>query len=81
MQINKNKLNWIQLKWSGIDLERKLLKPIAFGKENPIYEFDWTKDPMEYEGRRILNEFNHPLVSLAETMDGGADKAAELASK
>lgn len=35
-------------KWSGIDLERKLLKPIAFGKENPIYEFDWTKDPMEY---------------------------------
>ena len=33
------------------------------------------------EGRRILSEFNHPLVSLAETMDGGADKAAELANK
>ena len=31
------------------------------------------------EGRRILNEANHPLVTLAETMDGGADKAAELA--
>jgi succinyl-CoA synthetase beta subunit len=33
------------------------------------------------EGRRILAEYNHPLVSLAETMDGGADKAAELANK
>jgi succinyl-CoA synthetase beta subunit len=33
------------------------------------------------EGRRILNEANHPLVTLAATMDEGADKAAELASK
>ncbi len=33
------------------------------------------------EGRRILSEFNHPLVSLADTMDGGADKAAQLANK
>ncbi|GAB3800882.1 ADP-forming succinate--CoA ligase subunit beta [Humibacter antri] len=32
------------------------------------------------EGRRILNDYNHPLVTLAETMDQGADKAAELAS-
>ncbi|WP_182111956.1 MULTISPECIES: ADP-forming succinate--CoA ligase subunit beta [unclassified Actinotalea] len=31
------------------------------------------------EGRRILAEAAHPLVTLAETMDGGADKAAELA--
>ena len=31
------------------------------------------------EGRRILAEANHPLVTLAETMDAGADKAAELA--
>ncbi|WP_258726177.1 ADP-forming succinate--CoA ligase subunit beta [Cellulomonas sp. NS3] len=31
------------------------------------------------EGRRILAEAGHPLVTLAETMDGGADKAAELA--
>ena len=31
------------------------------------------------EGRRILSEANHPLVVLAETMDSGADKAAELA--
>ncbi|NCT89591.1 ADP-forming succinate--CoA ligase subunit beta [Cellulomonas sp. APG4] len=31
------------------------------------------------EGRRILAEANHPLVTLAETMDGGADKAAALA--
>jgi len=30
-------------------------------------------------GRKILNDYNHPLVSLAETMDGGADKAAALA--
>ncbi len=33
------------------------------------------------EGRRILAEAAHPLVSLATTMDDGADKAAELASK
>jgi succinyl-CoA synthetase beta subunit len=31
------------------------------------------------EGRRILTEAAHPLVSLADTMDDGADKAAELA--
>ena len=32
------------------------------------------------EGRRILNDAAHPLVTLAETMDEGADKAAELAN-
>ena len=32
------------------------------------------------EGRRILAEANHPLVTLAATMDEGADKAAELAN-
>ena len=32
------------------------------------------------EGRRILAEANHPLVTLAATMDSGADKAAELAA-
>jgi len=32
------------------------------------------------EGRRILNEANHPLVVQAATMDEGADKAAELAN-
>ncbi len=31
------------------------------------------------EGRKILSEYNHPLITLAETMDGGADRAAELA--
>jgi succinyl-CoA synthetase beta subunit len=31
------------------------------------------------EGRKILSEYNHPLVTLEETMDGGADKAAALA--
>ena len=33
------------------------------------------------EGRRILDEADHPLVTLVDTMDGAADKAAELASK
>jgi succinyl-CoA synthetase beta subunit len=33
------------------------------------------------EGRRILDEANHPLVSLVDTMDGAADRAAELASQ
>ncbi len=31
------------------------------------------------EGRRILNDANHPLVTQVDTMDGAADKAAELA--
>ncbi len=33
------------------------------------------------EGRAILRAANNPLVTLADTMDEGADKAAELASK
>ncbi len=33
------------------------------------------------EGRRILKEANHPLVEQAETMDGAAARAAELAAK
>jgi len=33
------------------------------------------------EGRAILTAANHPLVTLATSMDDGADKAAELASK
>jgi succinyl-CoA synthetase beta subunit len=33
------------------------------------------------EGRRILNDANHPLVTLVDTMDGAADRAAELAAK
>ncbi|HOW93131.1 MAG TPA: ADP-forming succinate--CoA ligase subunit beta [Mycolicibacterium fallax] len=32
-------------------------------------------------GRKILADANHPLVIQAETMDAGADKAAELANK
>ncbi len=28
------------------------------------------------EGRRILNEAAHPLVTLVDTMDGAADRAA-----
>jgi succinyl-CoA synthetase beta subunit len=32
------------------------------------------------EGRAILAEANHPLVTVVDTMDGGADKAAELAA-
>jgi len=33
------------------------------------------------EGRRILHDAGHPLVTLVDTMDGAADRAAELASK
>ena len=33
------------------------------------------------EGRRILNEANHPLVQQVDTMDGAAARAAELAAK
>jgi succinyl-CoA synthetase beta subunit len=32
------------------------------------------------EGRRILNEANHPLVEQVDTMDGAAKRAAELAA-
>jgi len=32
------------------------------------------------EGRRILDDANHPLVTMVDTMDGAADRAAELAS-
>ena len=32
------------------------------------------------EGRRILAAANHPLVTVVDTMDGAADKAAELAN-
>ncbi|MDT5097477.1 MAG: succinyl-CoA synthetase beta subunit, partial [Mycobacterium sp.] len=33
------------------------------------------------KGRAILEELNHPLVTVVDTMDGAADKAAELADK
>ncbi len=33
------------------------------------------------EGRRILEEAGHPLVTLVDTMDGAADKAAQLAAQ
>jgi succinyl-CoA synthetase beta subunit len=32
------------------------------------------------EGRRILNEANHPLVTQVDSMDEAADRAAQLAS-
>jgi succinyl-CoA synthetase beta subunit len=32
------------------------------------------------EGRAILADFNHPLVTVVATMDEAADKAAELAN-
>jgi succinyl-CoA synthetase beta subunit len=32
------------------------------------------------EGRRILQQADHPLVTLVDTMDGAADRAAELAN-
>ncbi len=33
------------------------------------------------EGRRILADYNHPLVTVVATMDDAADKAAELANR
>ena len=33
------------------------------------------------EGREILAKANHSLVTTVDSMDGGADKAAELAAK
>ncbi|RZQ64018.1 ADP-forming succinate--CoA ligase subunit beta [Amycolatopsis suaedae] len=33
------------------------------------------------EGRKILADANHPLVTLVDTMDNAADKAAELAAR
>ncbi|GAA1693033.1 ADP-forming succinate--CoA ligase subunit beta [Glycomyces endophyticus] len=33
------------------------------------------------EGRQILADANHPLITVVETMDAAADKAAELANK
>ena len=32
-------------------------------------------------GRQILADYNHPLVTVVETMDEAADKAAELANR
>jgi succinyl-CoA synthetase beta subunit len=32
------------------------------------------------KGRAILEELDHPLVTQVDTMDGAADKAAELAN-
>ncbi len=32
------------------------------------------------EGRRILDDADHPLVTLVDTMDGAADRAAQLAT-
>jgi succinyl-CoA synthetase beta subunit len=32
------------------------------------------------QGRLILNDYNHPLVTVEATMDGAARKAAELAA-
>jgi succinyl-CoA synthetase beta subunit len=33
------------------------------------------------KGRQILDDLDHPLVTQVDTMDGAADKAAELAAK
>jgi succinyl-CoA synthetase beta subunit len=33
------------------------------------------------EGRRILTEADHPLVTILDTMDGAAERAAELAAR
>ncbi|MFM8897203.1 MAG: succinate--CoA ligase subunit beta, partial [Actinomycetales bacterium] len=32
------------------------------------------------EGRRILNDAQHPLIEIVDTMDGAARRVAELAA-
>ena len=53
----------------------------AFNEIKPTVPFvvrlDGTNDE---EGRRILAEANHPLVTVVDTMDGAARRAAELAA-
>ncbi|MET0454809.1 MAG: hypothetical protein ABW137_23465, partial [Mycobacterium sp.] len=63
----------------AIDAEIPLLVVITEGIPVQDSAYAWAYNVEE--GRRILDEANHPLVIQADTMDAGADKAAELANK
>ncbi|MCI7550993.1 MAG: ADP-forming succinate--CoA ligase subunit beta [Actinomycetaceae bacterium] len=57
----------------------KALEILGDGATKPIVvRLDGNKVE---EGRAILKEANHPLVTMVDTMDGAAAKAAELAAK
>ena len=64
--------------WALAALPGLLATPALAADAAPYKVVDGNKVD---EGRKILADANHPLVTLAETMDSGADKAAELASK
>ena len=57
---------------------RTLLAPIPQATKPIVVRLDGNN---VLEGRAILNAANHPLVEQAETMDGAASRAAELAAK
>jgi succinyl-CoA synthetase beta subunit len=61
---------------NGIVAALKILGPAA--TKPLLVRLDGNKVE---EGRRILEEANNPLITLAATMDDGADKAAQLASR
>ena len=63
----------------AIDAEIPLLVVITEGIPVQDSAYAWAYNVEE--GRRILNEKNHPLVTLVDTMDGAADRAAELANE
>ena len=65
-----------------VDLEVGEGASPAVGQAVRVHYEGWLLDGNKFdEGRKSLADANHPLVTLAETMDVGADKAAELASK
>ena len=57
---------------------RTLLAPIPQATKPIVVRLDGNNVA---EGRRILAEANHPLVTVVATMDEAADKAAELANR
>ena len=68
---------------AAIELESDgtFLYALDYGAVSETAEGSWRLDGNRVEeGRKILQDANHPLVTLAATMDEGADKAAELAN-
>ena len=67
-----------------VDTYGKVTKIVPLG--NDIYVSFANAGVMRLDGnnaelgRKILSDANHPLVQRVDTMDGAADKAAELAA-
>nr|WSZ97950.1 ADP-forming succinate--CoA ligase subunit beta [Streptomyces sp. NBC_00857] len=63
---------------NGIVQALELLKTKGEGVSKPlVVRLDGNNAEL---GRKILSDANHPLVQRVDTMDGAADKAAELAA-